>query len=75
MSLPRLLVLLFFVLATVATAQEKNNTPPPGFKALFNGKDLTGWTGLPLKREEQGKSAVCRDDDARTVESITGGNG
>lgn len=28
----------------VAAAQ--NNKPPPGFKALFNGKDLTGWQGL-----------------------------
>src|SRR2546421_1351281 len=29
--------------------------PPPGFKALFNGKDLTGWYGLghfdPRRRE------------------------
>ncbi|MEN6407774.1 MAG: DUF1080 domain-containing protein [Thermoguttaceae bacterium] len=23
-----------------------DNTPPPGFVALFNGKDLTGWKGL-----------------------------
>ena len=23
-----------------------DNTPPPGFTALFNGKDLTGWKGL-----------------------------
>lgn len=23
------------------------NVPPAGFKALFNGKDLTGWQGLP----------------------------
>jgi hypothetical protein len=23
-----------------------DNTPPEGFKALFNGKDLTGWQGL-----------------------------
>jgi hypothetical protein len=30
-----------------------DNTPPPGFVALFNGKDLTGWKGLvesPPKR-------------------------
>lgn len=27
-------------------AQAKDNTPPPGFTALFNGKDLTGWQGL-----------------------------
>src|SRR4051812_47884020 len=23
-----------------------DNTPPDGFVALFNGKDLNGWTGL-----------------------------
>jgi hypothetical protein len=23
-----------------------DNTPPPGFSALFNGKDLSGWKGL-----------------------------
>ncbi|MDH7570398.1 MAG: DUF1080 domain-containing protein, partial [Armatimonadota bacterium] len=23
-----------------------DNVPPPGFTALFNGKDLTGWQGL-----------------------------
>jgi hypothetical protein len=27
-------------------AQAVDNTPPPGFVALFNGKDLTGWKGL-----------------------------
>lgn len=24
----------------------KDNTPPPGFQALFNGKDVTNWKGL-----------------------------
>jgi len=27
-------------------AKEKENTPPEGFVALFNGKNLTGWKGL-----------------------------
>jgi Domain of Unknown Function (DUF1080) len=27
-------------------ARPTDNTPPKGFKALFNGKDLTGWQGL-----------------------------
>jgi hypothetical protein len=27
-------------------ATEKDNTPPPGFTALFNGEDLTNWKGL-----------------------------
>lgn len=25
---------------------QPDNTPPPGFRALFNGKDLTNWQGL-----------------------------
>lgn len=25
---------------------ERDNTPPPGFTALFNGRDLTNWKGL-----------------------------
>lgn len=40
-------------------AEEKLNTPPEGFTALFNGKDLTNWKGLlkspydnPIKRAE-----------------------
>jgi hypothetical protein len=27
-------------------AGPRDNLPPPGFTALFNGKDLTGWQGL-----------------------------
>lgn len=29
-----------------AAAQSPDNTPPAGFTALFNGKDLTGWQAL-----------------------------
>ncbi len=47
-------------------SQAKDNTPPEGFAALFNGKDLTGWQGLvelpqrdkdPAKYAEQIKKA------------------
>lgn len=54
---------LSFALALSAFAEEKeaakpgDNTPPEGFIALFNGKDLTNWKGLlkgpndnPVKR-------------------------
>jgi hypothetical protein len=48
---------LFFSLALMAglvSAEDKPlNTPPEGFTALFNGKDLSGWKGLvanPPKR-------------------------
>lgn len=37
----------------VAVANAADNTPPPGFTALFNGQDLSGWKGLvanPPKR-------------------------
>jgi hypothetical protein len=38
---------LLLVSAADSSAEEKGlNTPPKGFKALFNGKDLTGWKGL-----------------------------
>lgn len=32
--------------ALMMSGQAKDNTPPEGFTALFNGKDLTGWQGL-----------------------------
>src|SRR5204863_4769882 len=28
-------------------AADRDNTAPPGFVALFNGRDLSGWKGLP----------------------------
>jgi len=44
------LALLSALLAPLGQAQEKagpkDNTPPEGFIALFNGKDLTNWQGL-----------------------------
>lgn len=44
-------LLLLLVLFTSSYADEdkagpKDNTPPEGFQALFNGKDLTNWQGL-----------------------------
>lgn len=56
----------FLASPLVALAQEKrpDNTPPEGFVALFNGKDLSGWKGLmkgpndnPIKR------AALKPDD------------
>lgn len=51
-------------LLSPARAEGPNSTPPPGFKALFNGKDLSGWHGMQtmdpapfakLPKEEQAK--------------------
>jgi hypothetical protein len=35
-------------------ANAADNVPPPGFTALFNGKDLTGWQGvIPLPQRQK----------------------
>jgi len=36
----------FAAAADAETAGPNDNMPPPGFTALFNGKDLTNWQGL-----------------------------
>jgi hypothetical protein len=54
-----------------------DNTPPEGFEALFNGKDLSGWKGLlkgpldsPAKRAQASREELARaqfeaDDNMR----------
>lgn len=41
--------------APAPSAAKELNVPPPGYTALFNGKDLTGWRGLPLKENANAK--------------------
>jgi hypothetical protein len=46
----QLLATVLFVLLILGADRaiaEQDNVPPEGFVALFNGKDLTGWKGLP----------------------------
>jgi len=46
MQTTRLVIFVFFGLAFLTTTPpSRSQTPPPGFTALFNGKDLTGWRG------------------------------
>jgi hypothetical protein len=75
------LALLVGLASLVVRAEEakKDNTPPEGFVALFNGKDLTGWKGLldpkkgldnPFKRaklspDELAKAQAEADDNMR----------
>ena len=37
---------LAFLTSGPVTVRAADNTPPEGFVALFNGRDLTGWKGL-----------------------------
>ena len=51
------LALLTFVALFVQAADKskpQRSTPEPGFKSIFNGKDLTGWEG-------EAKAWVVRD--------------
>jgi hypothetical protein len=44
-----------------------DNSPPPGFVALFNGKDLTGWKGLvasPPARAKMSPEQLAKAQDA-----------
>lgn len=43
------LVVAMIASYAVAAEKQKLNVPPKGFKALFNGKDLSGWQGLAGK--------------------------
>ena len=60
-------------LQTKPIIEDKQNKPPKGFVALFNGKDLSGWKGLvenPPKRaqmsaEELAKAQVKADQIMR----------
>ena len=46
-----MLGLMIASLLVGSSPQESADRPPPGFKALFNGKDLTGWQGLVTVKE------------------------
>ncbi|MEO6810059.1 MAG: DUF1080 domain-containing protein [Isosphaeraceae bacterium] len=71
-------------------AEESQNQPPKGFVALFNGKDLTGWHGMPhfdprklaaLSDEQRADQIAKWTEDAKahwTVENgdlVNDGNG
>jgi hypothetical protein len=68
---PFLVLALFLAVAAWLPIQaaERDNQPPRGFEALFNGRDLTGWKGLtadPRRRarmsEQQLAEAQARAD-------------
>ena len=43
-------------------ARAADNSPPPGFVALFNGRDLGGWKGLvatPPKRAQMSSAELA----------------
>ena len=68
------LTLMTALVAGCALMERKENQPPRGFTALFNGQDLTGWKGLvknPIERakmdaDELEKAQAKADSSMRT---------
>ena len=51
---------------------ERDNVPPPGFKALFNGKNLDGWKGLvadPPMRAKMNPAELALAEKKATLEA------
>lgn len=68
-KLPLLSLALLAGLLSLATqsAHAADNSPPPGFVALFNGQDLSGWKGLvadPKKRAAMSKEELAKAQEA-----------
>jgi len=68
-------------MCVLAAGERADNTPPEGFVALFNGKDLAGWKSLvadPPKRakmtaEELEKAQQKADEDMRAHWKVADG--
>ncbi len=43
----------------IGVARGADNTPPPGYKALFNGQDLSGWKGLVENPKARAKMSAA----------------
>lgn len=51
----------------------KDNVPPPGFTALFNGKDLTNWQGLvPINKRAKLNPDQLADEQKKADAKIVG---
>jgi hypothetical protein len=75
-AIARGLIALAGVLAGVATvAVAEENLPPPGFVALFNGKDLSGWYGWGTRNPTDLVKMTPEERAAYKRKSIEGGEG
>ena len=55
------LLVTAMLVGNTKAGEQKLNCPPDGFKAIFNGKDLTGWKGLvgnPKTRAKMSKEEL-----------------
>jgi hypothetical protein len=63
------LVVASMILIPARGEEKKDNTPPEGFKAAFNGKDLDGWKGLldPRKKLDNPFNSAKLSPDERAA--------
>lgn len=75
-------IVLAGLLSTVPVQAEDLNVPPKNFTALFNGKDLDGWHGMPhfdprklaaMSDEERAKKIAADTEDFKKHWSIDNG--
>ena len=57
----------------VVSAIAENNVPPPGFTALFNGKDLSGWYGWGTQDPTDLWKMTPEEQAAYKKKSVEGG--
>ncbi|HEY2911198.1 MAG TPA: DUF1080 domain-containing protein, partial [Gemmataceae bacterium] len=50
-TLARAALLAAIIVAASVRAEDKPNSPPPGYSALFNGKNLDGWKSTSKKTD------------------------
>jgi hypothetical protein len=73
MKIRNLLPLLPLVAMAVLPALAENNTPPQGFTALFNGKDLSGWYGWGTQDPSDFWKMSPEEQAAYKKKSVEGG--
>ena len=59
--------------ATLPSKLEAQNIPPPGFTALFNGKDLSGWYGWGTRDPQELWSMSAEEQAKYKNDSVVGG--
>ncbi len=60
------LIPVLFLAAIAAPAFAADNTPPEGFTALFNGKDLSGWKGhIDMSERKKPEADQAKLQEAR----------
>jgi hypothetical protein len=51
---------------TLGAQERPLNQPPPGYTALFNGKDLSGWRGRQPNYDPRAEAALPKEELAAT---------